>query len=896
MAKRNIRIIKEYTEKHKKRSTRQRILIGIAALVVFCTTYAMILPAITMEGKLKCQKEEHIHQSACYGSEKTLNCQQKEGEIHLHQENCYTSSGELICKLNTTSVHTHTEECYTSKMIMTCKKIPHQHYQECFSEVVAEKEEVTAVPSEKPTEFLTEAASEVIATEITTEAKVKEEVKSVGYTDLKTYLETLPNPEHRGTIFHEVYIEDKLVEDLSVVTGEGFIVKISINAPGGILPGKYKYTLPENFHLSSDAVHSGSVVSNDFDKKNVGTYSAEEGSSVVILLEFNSDMENFQDFTGYLEFDIDISNGGEDPQPARIAKSGIFENEDGTVDAFSDVDGMFHFKIDALVPAHRGAKPLKTWHIQDYSRILKGVAQKAYWEQDLTGETINISYTKDDGTVVNKSVPEISTVEDDSIDIAYKYNIDENSLYLLNKCRCISANCNHWNDDDSACHSLEEIFGDEIMNEIIDESTGESTFVIKPEYVGWCTCWNLTQNATLTIEYKNNQLPDSRYILNEYPGHTYENTVSLIGDTGDEYSDDNVEINATTADDIPELIDKALSVKFNNKNHYRGKYKITVNKSKVDLSQIDSDNDGNADDKILIQDTMKNAAYVPGSMVINAVGLDNVSQILKYGDDYEIEYIPGSSKASEVYNATMNIYLKKLGPYTYNIEYNAQAISTSEEGKKAPLDVSNTVTTSIYSFPSNTNSYSSSFVQGWSYLRRYLTLRKIEKITLPEPTDPSAPTQPIEVKLLPGATYGLYTVDGYEIARGTTDENGLFTFATNVRLGIIFNEDTPYYVKEISPPEGYNLDSKQHWFCFLGSTLNEEYYEEAYKVDLDGIMFCSLENEGESNIMTLEDEKTIFLPETGGCGKFIYIATGLLFIFCGAYGLYKKFLFGRRVY
>ena len=100
MAKRNIRIIKEYTEKHKKRSTRQRVLIGIAALVVFCTTYAMILPAITMEGKLKCQKEEHIHQGACYGSEKTLTCQQKEGEIHLHQENCYTPSGELVCNIS----------------------------------------------------------------------------------------------------------------------------------------------------------------------------------------------------------------------------------------------------------------------------------------------------------------------------------------------------------------------------------------------------------------------------------------------------------------------------------------------------------------------------------------------------------------------------------------------------------------------------------------------------------------------------------------------------------------------------------------------------------------------------------------------------------------------------
>ncbi|MBQ1992109.1 MAG: hypothetical protein II233_04970, partial [Clostridia bacterium] len=337
---------------------------------------------------------------------------------------------------------------------------------------------------------------------------------------------------------------------------------------------------------------------------------------------------------------------------------------------------------------------------------------------------------------------------------------------------------------------------------------------------------------------------------------------------------------------------------FSDETNYRGLYRITINESQVDLSKVDADNDGNADDKLLIQDNITNATYIPGTFKIEAIDEDGVPQDMIYGEDYEFEYVLGSDIESEIYKATMNIYLKKLGPYTYNVEYKAQAISSEDEGVEADLNVSNTVSAGFYSFPTSTNTFTSSFEQGWSYLRRFLTLRKIEKVTPPDSTTPIEPTNPEDLILLPGATYGLFTADGYKIAEGTTNEKGEFTFATNVRLGIIFNEETPYYVRELVAPDGYNLDSKQHWFCFTGDSITEEYFEEAYKVELDGIMFCSLDEETapENNIMTLEDEKTIFLPETGGCGKFIYMAAGLLLIFCGVYGLYKKFLFGRRVY
>ena len=114
MTKRNIPNIKKYIKKYKKRTLRQRALIAVAALVVFCTTYAMILPAITMEGKVNCGKEEHIHQQNCYTKEKSLICKLEEGKIHLHEENCYSNNGDLICKADTSVAHTHKDEygCY----------------------------------------------------------------------------------------------------------------------------------------------------------------------------------------------------------------------------------------------------------------------------------------------------------------------------------------------------------------------------------------------------------------------------------------------------------------------------------------------------------------------------------------------------------------------------------------------------------------------------------------------------------------------------------------------------------------------------------------------------------------------------------------------------------------
>ena len=54
-----------YFGKHKRISRRRRIVTCLAAVVVFCTVYALILPAITLE-KQDCTLPEHTHTEDCY--------------------------------------------------------------------------------------------------------------------------------------------------------------------------------------------------------------------------------------------------------------------------------------------------------------------------------------------------------------------------------------------------------------------------------------------------------------------------------------------------------------------------------------------------------------------------------------------------------------------------------------------------------------------------------------------------------------------------------------------------------------------------------------------------------------------------------------------------------------
>lgn len=102
----------------------------MACVVVFCVTYALIIPAITMEKEAFCGIEAHVHEESCYNSTAvTLVCDPAGEEglpvLHTHDALCY--EGEtLICTLPELAGHVHTEACYE-----TVTTEAHSHDETC---------------------------------------------------------------------------------------------------------------------------------------------------------------------------------------------------------------------------------------------------------------------------------------------------------------------------------------------------------------------------------------------------------------------------------------------------------------------------------------------------------------------------------------------------------------------------------------------------------------------------------------------------------------------------------------------------------------------------------------------------------------------------------------------
>ena len=137
----------------KRRTARWRKVVSVLAMVVvFCTTYALILPAITMERETVCGLEEHTHTEDCYRTEilypqSTMNCSAETLGVHTHDGSCYDGDGSLICGYADFALHTHDAYCYSEdgSLICTLPEIKvHTHTARCYTEkrtLLCEEEE-----------------------------------------------------------------------------------------------------------------------------------------------------------------------------------------------------------------------------------------------------------------------------------------------------------------------------------------------------------------------------------------------------------------------------------------------------------------------------------------------------------------------------------------------------------------------------------------------------------------------------------------------------------------------------------------------------------------------------------------------------------------------------------
>jgi type VI protein secretion system component VasF len=65
MQKKILREAEQYRRRNQRKRVWRKFVRVMASIVVFCTTYLMILPAITME-KNTCGLTEHVHSETCY--------------------------------------------------------------------------------------------------------------------------------------------------------------------------------------------------------------------------------------------------------------------------------------------------------------------------------------------------------------------------------------------------------------------------------------------------------------------------------------------------------------------------------------------------------------------------------------------------------------------------------------------------------------------------------------------------------------------------------------------------------------------------------------------------------------------------------------------------------------
>lgn len=145
--------IAEYSSVRKRRKRWFNVVACLATVVVFCTAYALMLPAITEETEVFCAQEEHCHDEACYivedvcvahehtdacmETEMELSCALEESEGHTHAPECYGESEILVCELVECESHAHSEACVQMTQELTCSLTEdenHAHSEACYAE------------------------------------------------------------------------------------------------------------------------------------------------------------------------------------------------------------------------------------------------------------------------------------------------------------------------------------------------------------------------------------------------------------------------------------------------------------------------------------------------------------------------------------------------------------------------------------------------------------------------------------------------------------------------------------------------------------------------------------------------------------------------------------------
>lgn len=326
---------RRYSARRRRNRIWKKLVTALGCLVVFCTTYALILPAITMERVPVCGLSEHVHSDSCYsrqrgaltctlaeseghthtdackGTKRVLSCTTPESDGHTHGEGCYDAEGVLTCTLPETQGHHHSDSCYRTEEVFVCGKAesaPHHHTDECYAwETLATcgsqehthtdscyptKPAETTGATEMPTDSTTDATT--AATENTETAEpmeemllLQEEVMALSAEDTKP----LPNVEISAT---SGAVYDSSSNKFKTT------IHIDFTIPGPLDPNTttYTYDYPEGIEIPE------SLLDKDHPMEDRGTYRFVKVDGGYRLLVKLSDgvAASQDDVTGYVDF------------------------------------------------------------------------------------------------------------------------------------------------------------------------------------------------------------------------------------------------------------------------------------------------------------------------------------------------------------------------------------------------------------------------------------------------------------------------------------------------------------------------------------------------------------------------------------------------------------------
>lgn len=328
-----------YRARHRRNRIWKKLVTALGCLVVFCTTYALILPAITMERETVCGLSEHVHTDSCYsrqrgalvctlaeseghthtdackGTKRVLSCTTPESDGHTHGESCYDAEGVLTCTQPETQGHHHSDSCYRTEEVFVCGKaesVPHHHADECYAwETVAtcgiqEHTHTDSCYPAKPAE--TTSAGETGAT---TEPVLSEQVTTPEETPQVTETEeTLPVQEEALALFADGTEPLPNVEITATSTPKASYdpsvnkfkttIHVDFRIPGSAFSNTttYTYDYPEGIEIPESLLNQEHPL-----EDNRGTYRFEKVNGVYRLSVILSNVNQTQDdVTGFVNF------------------------------------------------------------------------------------------------------------------------------------------------------------------------------------------------------------------------------------------------------------------------------------------------------------------------------------------------------------------------------------------------------------------------------------------------------------------------------------------------------------------------------------------------------------------------------------------------------------------